>query len=239
MASRSTPTTPRRSRRASRDRAAESTTGLLHARRRGAGHGHEPAHLRAARHEHASNYGRNGRRATDLERRPARSVRAAATARQALLDMASTQLGVPVASLTVSKGVVVGRRQVSQVRPAHRREAVQRRRSPATAATRRRRRRSRCGSTSWSARGRAPGSTSRQGRRDATPTCTTSGSPACCTRRVVRPHGQGASAPRRTIPHASIRARSRTSRMSRSSSRATSSPSSRRRSTTRSRRPPS
>ena len=49
---------------------------------------------------------------------------AAATARQALLGLASAQLGVPVAGLTVSRRRRLGRRQVGHLRRARRRPAA-------------------------------------------------------------------------------------------------------------------
>ena len=53
---------------------------------------------------------------------------AAASARQALLGLASTQLGVPASQLSVSKGVVSGGGKSVTYGAAARRQAVQRRR---------------------------------------------------------------------------------------------------------------
>ena len=64
---------------------------------------------------------------------------AAATARQALLGLASERLGVPAAALTVARGVVSRRRQVRDVRRARRRPAAQRADGRARASSRARR----------------------------------------------------------------------------------------------------
>ena len=84
----------------STDRAADD-------RGRGARHGHEPAQVRPSRHERDAGHRRHVRQQLDHDAGP-RVRSAAATARQALLGIAATQLGVPVASLSVSKGVVSG-----------------------------------------------------------------------------------------------------------------------------------
>ena len=67
-------------------------------------------HLRPARHEHRrrTTGGDRRQRRLDLERRARRSAARPRLAKQTLLGLASTQLGVPVASLTVAKGVVSG-----------------------------------------------------------------------------------------------------------------------------------
>ena len=54
------------------------------------------------------------------------TARAAAAAKQALLELASTSLGVPVASLSVTDGVVSGGGKTRHLRRAARRQAVQR-----------------------------------------------------------------------------------------------------------------
>ena len=92
---------PRRARPGLDDRAAA-------ARRRGARHGRRPARLRPARHERDAQHRRHLR--VELDRAsPGRGCAAPrAAARQALLALASQQLGVPVASLSVAGGVVSG-----------------------------------------------------------------------------------------------------------------------------------
>ena len=119
-------------------------------------------------------------------------IRAAAVAaRHELLKLASTKLGVPVASLTVEQGRRLGRRQVRHLRRARRRQALQRHadddRRCSTAshrskpvepvqAGRRRRRRA---------------STSRPRSRATTPTSHNVRAPGHAARPLVRPRGQG------------------------------------------------
>ena len=162
---------------------------------------------------------------------------AAAAAKSALLDLAATNLGVAKSSLTVSKGVVVGRRQVRHLRRAARRQAVQRpqrrrvqrRRGCARDEGRRRlqaRRQARHRSASTS-RPRSPASS----RTRTTCACrgwSTAASSAPAARAPTAP------APRRRCSR-STRARSRTSPAPRSCATATSSASSPTRSTRRSR----
>ena len=131
--------------------------------------------VRQRRHECDTGSPASSPRATRSRTAGAGVRAAAASARQALLGLASTQLGVPVASLTVSEGRRLGRRQVRHLRRADRRQAVQRpdagelqlwhptataSRRPPEARTRGSRRRSRSASTSWSGPSRR-GSTSR------------------------------------------------------------------------------
>ena len=86
----------------------------------------EPAHVRHGTTPTSRRTPASRRRAA-RSRAPARGVRsAAATAKQALLGMAATQLGVPVASLSVSKGVVSGGGKTVTYGAADRRQAVQR-----------------------------------------------------------------------------------------------------------------
>ena len=113
---------------------------------------------------------------------------AAATARQALLGLASTKLGVPVASLTVEQGRRLGRRQVGHlrrscigdklfnVRSRLRPTARDARRPGAGLAGRSRSAQYKLVGTSAAA-DRHPG----EGHRASTPTSTTSASRACCT----------------------------------------------------------
>ena len=175
---------------------------------------------------------------------------AAATAAQALLGLASTQLGVPVAQLSVSKGVVSGGGKTVTYGAAARRASSSTsgcRRATTWPAIRRLPAASRAASsravageagrasTSWSAP-RRRGSTSRtivtgQGRlhpehpraRDAARADRAARAARRCTGSALR-------------SSRSTRARSRTSPASGSCARRTSSASSRRRSTTRSRR---
>ena len=73
----------------------------------------------------AERHGRRRRLAAASRAARRRSARRRRYAKQTLLNMASTQLGVPVASLTVSNGVDLRRRQDRQVRRPDRRQAVQ------------------------------------------------------------------------------------------------------------------
>ena len=112
---------------------------------------------------------------------------AAAYAKQVLLGLASTKLGVPVANLSVSGGVVTGGSRQREVRRPARREAVQLRDAARcsqhldngdAAHSRARASRSPSASTASSA-SRSSGSTSRRRSTAPTPTSTTSASRTC------------------------------------------------------------
>ena len=116
-----------------------------------------------------------------------------AIAYNALLNMASTNLGVPVASLTV-KGVVVRRRQDRHLRRARRRQAVQPRRAGTSRSQPVLHRRSRCRPTRRSrrTRTRSPGSTSPQKVTGEYTYVHQVRVPGMLHGRMVRPRGQGA-----------------------------------------------
>ena len=160
---------------------------------------------------------------------------AAAYARQVLLGLASTQLGVPVAQLTTARGVVSGGGKTVKYGDLLGGKLFNFKMTAQTTAT--------PGQgvakpvAEYKVVGklvpadRHPG----QGRRASTPTSRTSASPGCCTRGASAPAAPAPTRRRTTSRSASTRTRSSTSRALRSCGSTTSSPSWRRRSTTRSR----
>ena len=168
------------------------TTGFLQVAGRRARHGHvadalRPCSTRPRRSRDADTWvavstgGEGGSNAMSGTGPKIRNV--GALARQALLDMASTKLGVPVASLTVGKGVVSGGGKTVTYGAAHRRQAVQHHGRERRRCSRVSRRRSRCRPTRpcTKIRTRSSGSTSRTRSPASTRTCTTSAFPGCCT----------------------------------------------------------
>ena len=168
-------------------------------------------------------------------RRPARRPR---MRKQVLLGLASTQLGVPVASLTVGKGVVSGGGKTVKYGDLLGGKlfnftitdtAARPRATPGQGVAK--------PVSDYKVVGklvpadRHPG----QGERHATPTSTTSAFRGCCTRGSSAPAAPAPTRRRTTSRSASTRTRSSTSRARRSCRSTTSSPSWRRRSTTRSR----
>ena len=98
-------------------------------RRRGARHGREPA--RTSRSTPATrtstpNTGNTGGSTSISQGGPLRPPRRGGGEGRRCSRMAATNLGVPVASLTVEQGRRLRRRQDRHLRPAHRRQAVQR-----------------------------------------------------------------------------------------------------------------
>ena len=158
---------------------------------------HPHARRRRAEHEHGSDdlcapgdvaqRDRRRRRLGGISSRSTQTRAAAAYAKQVLLGLASTKLGVPVASLSVSGGVVTGGRQAVKLRrPARRASCSTSRCRSSRPAPRQRRRslsparasRSPSASTRSSA-SRSSGSTSRRRSTAPTPTSTTSASRTC------------------------------------------------------------
>ena len=239
--SRSTPTTRRRSRSARSSSARARRPALLMIAAEELDMDIEPDEVRSS---HDTNVtpepGRAAAAASGDRRRAASRPRAAAAAaKQALLELASTNLGVPVASLTVEQGRRLRRRQDRHLRRAARRQALQRhdRRAPThrtpgvapakpVAPVQARRHAARRASTS---RTRSPGKYTYVHNIRV---------PGMLHGRVVRPRGQGAYGDGTTSRVALGRRELDQAHPGRAGRprRATSSASSRRRSTTRSRR---
>ena len=196
VARRSTPTTRRALKLGKVEMGQGTPTGAADDRGRGARHGPRPDEDDHARHERDAEPGRRASAARAMQTGGKQTRAAAAAAKQALLGLASTSLGVPTASLTVKEGVVsgggktvtygalIGDKLFNVDDPAAGNATTRRRR-------RGRRARSRSASTSSSARARRA-STSRTRSPASTRTSTTSACPGMLHGRIVRPRGQGA-----------------------------------------------
>ena len=120
----SAPTTRRCSRRARSRPGNGITTGFLQVAGRRARHGHVADALRPLqrrtpdrrRHLHGDQLGRRGRLERDVGHRPEDPQRRRARARRRCSRMASTKLGVPVASLIGRQGRRLRRRPVDHLR---------------------------------------------------------------------------------------------------------------------------
>ena len=215
-------------------------------RRRRARHGHEPARVSSRDDTNVDAEHRRYGGSNAIETAARRSARRPRCATQALLGLASTQLGVPVAQPDGEQGRRLGRRQDRHLRPADRRQALQRHDARATTATPQAASRHRSGCRrappakpvsqyklvgTTAAADRHPGERHRHVHLHPQRPV-----PGMLHGRVVRPRGQARVRRRARRSSRSTRARSRTSRARESSGRATSSASSRRTSTTRSRR---